>query len=61
LAQKANVKVAGAESALQIHWRGHNRDMVVGVNGDAHINAVNYDDAAEQYWPAQPYDMPDIS
>ena len=32
--------------------------MVVGVAGDAHVNAVNDDDAVEQYWPAQLEDMP---
>jgi ABC-type antimicrobial peptide transport system permease subunit len=31
---------------------------VIGVVGDAHINALNDDDAAEQYWPAQSDDMP---
>ena len=37
---------------------GATKDTVVGVAGDAHINALNDDDAAEQYWPAQPDDMP---
>jgi predicted permease len=37
---------------------GNTKDTVVGVVGDAHINALNDDDAAEQYWPAQPDDMP---
>jgi predicted permease len=36
---------------------GKTKDTVVGVAGDAHINALNDDDAAEQYWPAQPEDM----
>ena len=34
------------------------KDTVIGVASDAHINALNDDDAAEQYWPAQPDDMP---
>ena len=37
---------------------GNTKDTVVGVAGDAHINALNDDDAAEQYWPAQRDDMP---
>ncbi len=37
---------------------GSTKDTVIGVAGDAHINALNDDDAAEQYWPAQPDDMP---
>jgi predicted permease len=37
---------------------GNTKDTVVGVAGDAHINALNDDDAAEQYWPAQQDDMP---
>jgi predicted permease len=37
---------------------GTTKDTVVGVAGDAHINALNDDDAAEQYWPAQQEDMP---
>jgi predicted permease len=37
---------------------GTTKDTVVGVAGDAHINALNDDDAAEQYWPAQPGDNP---
>jgi len=37
---------------------GNAKDIVVGVAGDAHINALNDDDAAEQYWSAQPDDMP---
>jgi len=37
---------------------GDVKDTVIGVGGDAHINALNDDDAAEQYWPAQPDDLP---
>ncbi len=32
--------------------------MVIGIAGDAHINALSDDDAAEQYWAAEPEDMP---
>jgi predicted permease len=39
---------------------GDSRDIVVGVAGDAHVNAVNDDDAVEQYWPAQQPDMPQM-
>ncbi|MGC2581597.1 MAG: ABC transporter permease [Acidobacteriaceae bacterium] len=39
---------------------GANRDTVVGVVADAHINALNDDDALEQYWAAQPDNMPDM-
>ena len=34
------------------------KEFVVGVAGDAHINALSDDDAVEQYWPAQPDNMP---
>jgi predicted permease len=37
---------------------GNAKETVVGVAGDAHINAISDDDAVEQYWPAQPDDMP---
>ena len=30
---------------------GDSKDIVVGVVGDAHINALSDDDAMEQYWP----------
>jgi predicted permease len=36
------------------------KDLVVGVAGDAHINALSDDDATERYWAAQPDDMPDM-
>jgi predicted permease len=39
---------------------GNTKDVVIGVVGDAHINALNDDDAVEQYWPAQPDNMPDM-
>ena len=34
------------------------KDTVVGVAADAHLNALNDDDALEQYWPAGPEQMP---
>lgn len=37
---------------------GKVRDMVVGVAGDAHMNALSNDDAVEQYWPAAEDQMP---
>jgi predicted lysophospholipase L1 biosynthesis ABC-type transport system permease subunit len=37
---------------------GKQKDIVVGVAGDAHMNALSEDDAVEQYWPAQQDDMP---
>lgn len=37
-----------------------NRDTVIGVVGNAHINALNDDDALEQYWAAQPDNLPDM-
>jgi predicted permease len=36
------------------------KSIVVGVAGNAHINALSDDDATEQYWSAQPNDMPDM-
>jgi predicted permease len=60
-----------SESMARREWPGQNpigkqlpngnaKDTVVGVAGDAHVNAVNDDDAVEQYWPAQQSDMPDM-
>ena len=37
------------------------KDIVVGVAGDARINALSDDDAVEQYWPMQQDDMPDMT
>jgi len=44
----------------QILGDGSNKDTVIGVVGDAHINALSNDDVVEQYWAAQPDDMPDM-
>jgi predicted permease len=60
-----------SESFARQQWPGQNpigqllgdgpaKDMVIGVAGDAHINALSNDDATEQYWAAQPADMPDM-
>lgn len=61
--------VVVSESFARQQWPGRNplgqsigegatKDTVVGVAGDAHINALSDDDAAEQYWPAKAEDMP---
>jgi predicted permease len=60
-----------SESFARRQWPGRNplgekmgdgsiKDMVVGVVGNARINALSDDDATEQYWPAQPDDMPSM-
>jgi len=60
-----------SESLARVQWPGENplgqqlgdgdaKDTVVGVVGDAHMNAANDDDAVEQYWPMQADDMPDM-
>jgi predicted permease len=37
---------------------GANKEIVVGVAGNARINAISDDDAVEEYWPAKTEDMP---
>jgi ABC-type antimicrobial peptide transport system permease subunit len=37
---------------------GKVKDAVVGVAGDAHMNALSNDDAVEQYWPATQDQLP---
>jgi predicted permease len=37
---------------------GKVKDTVIGVVADAHLNAVNDDDALEEYWAAAPEQMP---
>ncbi|MFC5863491.1 ADOP family duplicated permease [Acidicapsa dinghuensis] len=60
-----------SQSFAREQWPGQNplgqtvgddpdKSTVIGVAGDAHINALNDDDAVEQYWPMQPGDMPDM-
>ena len=44
----------------QLLGDGPNQDTVIGVAGDARVNAMSDDDAVEQYWPAQLDDMPDM-
>ena len=39
---------------------GDKKDTVIGVVGDAHINALSDDDAVEQYWSAQPENLPNM-
>jgi predicted permease len=65
-----------SESFARRQWPGQNpigkqfdprdagsslRDTVVGVVGDARLNALNDDDAVEEYWSAQVGDMPGMS
>src|SRR6266567_3781077 len=61
-----NAVIVSAALAREM-WGGQNpigqiipdsKDVVVGVVGDAHVNALNDDDAVEEYWPAQSDDMP---
>jgi predicted permease len=60
-----------SDSLARQQWPGQNpigqqlpeddhKDIVIGVVGDAHINALSEDDAAEMYWAAQPDDMPSM-
>ncbi len=60
-----------SESMAQKEWPGQNpldqqylngneRDTVVGVAGNARVNAISDNDAVELYWPAQSEDMPDM-
>jgi len=60
-----------SQSFARQQWPGQNpvgqrmtdqdtKPLVVGVVGDARINALNDDDATEQYFPAQPDDMPEM-
>jgi predicted permease len=39
---------------------GKVKDMVVGVAGDAHMNALSDNDAVEQYWPIAEDQMPSV-
>jgi predicted permease len=58
-----------SQSFAQARWPGQNplgkqvgderqKDTVIGVVGDAHVNALSDDDATEQYWPAAQGQMP---
>jgi predicted permease len=54
-----------SQAMAQRQWPGENplgkiywdKDVVIGVAGNAHINAINDGDAVEIYTPAQPEDM----
>src|SRR6185437_15019038 len=61
-----------SESFARRQWPGENplgqtvgddanKATVIGVAGDAHINGLSDDDAAEEYWAAQPDDMPEMA
>ncbi len=50
----------GEDPLGQAVGEGANRDTVIGVVADAHINALNDDDALEQYWAAQPENLPNM-
>ncbi len=45
----------------QLVGDGKDKAVVIGVSGDAHITALSDDDAVEEYWAAQPNDMPQMS
>jgi hypothetical protein len=60
-----------SDSLARQQWPGQNpigqqlpdddhKDIVIGIVGDAHINALSEDDAAEMYWAAQPDDAPSM-
>lgn len=64
--------VVVSESFARVQWPGENplgktlgdgatKDTVIGVVGDAHINALSDDDATEQYWAAPAENMPDMT
>jgi ABC-type antimicrobial peptide transport system permease subunit len=64
--------VVVSESFARWQWPGRSplgqqlgdddkNDIVVGVVGNARINALSDNDATEQYWPAQPDDMPGMT
>jgi predicted permease len=64
--------VVVSESFARWQWPGRSplgqqlgdddkNDIVIGVVGNARINALSDDDATEQYWPAQPDDMPGMA
>jgi len=61
-----------SESFARRQWPGENplgqavgdgadKATVIGVAGDAHINGLSDDDAAEEYWAAQTDDMPEMA
>ena len=63
--------VVVSESWARRQWPGQNplgqlvgdgttKDRVVGVVGDAHLNALSDSDAVEHYWPARPEQLPSM-
>jgi predicted permease len=44
----------------QQYLNGDEKDNVVGVVGNARVNAISDNDAVELYWPAEQQDMPDM-
>ena len=57
-----------SQSMAQKQWPGQNplgkmygKAVVVGVAGNARVNALSEDDSVEIYWPAQAEDMPDMN
>ena len=56
-----------SEALARRQWPGesplgkkYEENTVVGVVGNAHVNAMNDGDSLEAYYPAQPTDMPDM-
>jgi len=56
-----------SEALARRQWPGENpfgkkyqENTVVGMVGNAHVNAMNDGDSLEAYYPAQPTDMPDM-
>jgi predicted permease len=43
-------------------WRdGDNKDIIVGIAGNARVKALNDGDAVEAYWPVQPDKLPEMT
>jgi predicted permease len=52
----------GQDSLGKPMWRdGNNKDIIVGVVGNARIKAMSDGDAVEAYWPAKLADMPSMT
>ncbi len=50
----------GQNPVGQLIGEGKTKDRVVGVVGDAHLNALSDDDAVEEYWPVAAAQMPSM-
>jgi len=48
----------GQDPIGKLFWE---KDTVVGVAGNAHVNSMNDGDTVEVYWAAQPDDMPEMT